>query len=46
MNQTKNLQIQIEESLKNEIKANAAKRGMTLSALIKEILRDYLTHVK
>lgn len=46
MNQTKNLQLQVEENLKKEIKADAAKRGMTLSALIQEILRDYLKHVK
>lgn len=38
----KNLQINIDEDVKRDIKAEAAKRGMTLSALIETLIKEYL----
>lgn len=38
----KNLQININEELKRQLKTEAAKRGVTLSAMIEEILEKFI----
>lgn len=38
----KNLQINIDETLKKEVKVEAARRGVTLTELVEGILREAL----
>lgn len=40
----KNLQINIDEDLKKDIKVEAAKRGVTLSELVENALKEYLVN--
>lgn len=39
----KNLQINISEELKRQLKAEAAMRGVTLAAMIEEILEKFIS---
>lgn len=39
----KNLQINISEELKRQLKVEAAKRGVTLSAMVEEILEKFVS---
>lgn len=41
-NYCKNLQINISEELKRQLKVEAAKRGVTLSAMVEEVLEKFV----